>query len=406
MRLAILTTHASHIGGAETYVERQVAGLRLRGHEVFVLFEGSPEAGRRALCLPEGVKSVIAEDGWAGSLAELRKWQPDLLLVHGLSGWALEAKALEVAPAVAFAHSYVGACISGVRAHKAPRWVPCERVFGTACLLHYFPRRCGGLDPRTMVRSFKDQRERRRLLDHYVAVVVHSEHMRQEYVRQGLSEHQVRLIHYPVWPDGQEVRTVQEPGLIDRSVTRLLFLGRMEESKGGRYLLEALAILAKRQSGKVSVEFGGDGSARASWERSARHLARTEALDLHFLGWLNEHQRRDALRRADALVVPSLWPEPFGLVGPEAGLEGTPAIAFDVGGVRDWLSDGVNGFLAPGRPPTPMGLAAAIQRFREARPRAAELRANALQMALRFSPRSHFDALNQLLRATSLQTHP
>ncbi len=50
------------------------------------------------------------------------------------------------------------------------------------------------------------------------------------------------------------------------------------------------------------------------------------------------------LREASVIVVPSRWPEPFGLAGPEALLHGRPVVAYRVGGIADWLVDGVNGF--------------------------------------------------------------
>lgn len=63
------------------------------------------------------------------------------------------------------------------------------------------------------------------------------------------------------------------------------------------------------------------------------------------------HQDRDDLFRLYkgclALLVPSIWAEPFGIVGIEAMSCERPVIAFNVGGVNEWLSDGVNGFIVP-----------------------------------------------------------
>ena len=109
------------------------------------------------------------------------------------------------------------------------------------------------------------------------------------------------------------------------------------------------------------MTFAGDGPARPAWEAAAaRLMTRQPGIRIAFPGWL-ERERIDTLMSdADLLVLPSLWPEPFALVGLEAARHHLPVAAFAVGGIPDWLRPGMNGYLAPGDPPTAAGLAGAI----------------------------------------------
>ncbi len=87
------------------------------------------------------------------------------------------------------------------------------------------------------------------------------------------------------------------------------------------------------------------------------------------LGWLDRSSLRDELRRARALLFPTRWQEPFGILGVEALATGTPVIVMDRGGTRDWSTTGC--LRAPENDTA--AFADAIRRLAEDPERAAEL---------------------------------
>jgi glycosyltransferase involved in cell wall biosynthesis len=70
-----------------------------------------------------------------------------------------------------------------------------------------------------------------------------------------------------------------------------------------------------------------------------------------------------------------------------------PVAAFNVGGVTDWLIDGVNGHLAPGDPPTASGLSQAIIKCLQDPAAYNRLRRGAVQIAQQFNLKNHLAAL-------------
>ena len=62
--------------------------------------------------------------------------------------------------------------------------------------------------------------------------------------------------------------------------------------------------------------------------------------DVEPLGWLNASALREALKNARALLFPSRWQEPYGIIGVEALAMGTPVIAMVRGGMPDWTGPG------------------------------------------------------------------
>ena len=106
------------------------------------------------------------------------------------------------------------------------------------------------------------------------------------------------------------------------------------------------------------------------------------------------------------IAVPSRWAEPFGLVGLEGGVFGTPAVAFDAGGIADWLTDRENGrLIGPTRGAEGLGAAIAeIVADPELRRR---LGAGARTAAARFSLENHMRLLMAVLeRAAATDVAP
>jgi len=402
------------VGGVETYLNTIIPELARAGHELAFWSEADEPVGRDQIYLPPGSPAwCVAELGAERALQELRDWQPSVTYTHNLSDPKLEAETVALAPSVFFAHDYYGTCISGAKTFKFPVVKPCDRRFGWQCLLHYFPHRCGGWSPITMMKLYSLQSSRQTLLHKYNAIVTHSNHMLAELIKHGLSPQSAYNFPYYVQ---QRNRNVPSPSLNQHRASRsdfapandtsasadanantplrLLFSGRMELLKGGHVFLEALPQAAAALGRSLRVIFAGEGRERAVWEQQAADLQRRHPeLEIEFLGWVDRARMDQLLDNCDLQVVPSLWPEPFGLVGPEAGLRGVPAAAFSVGGVPDWLIDGVNGYLAPGDPPTAAGLAEAIVRCLRDPAEHAGLRQGAVKIAEQFSIKSHLAAL-------------
>jgi colanic acid/amylovoran biosynthesis glycosyltransferase len=66
-----------------------------------------------------------------------------------------------------------------------------------------------------------------------------------------------------------------------------------------------------------------------------------------FTGWLSPDGVDRQLESAWALVAPSLWAEPLGMVGPEAVVRSVPVIASNTGGFAETIEDEVSGLLVP-----------------------------------------------------------
>lgn len=208
----------------------------------------------------------------------------------------------------------------------------CERPCGIGCLA----RGCEPLRPGGVARLIRNSWERR-VSRKIGRIIVSSRFMKRECVRNGLPEGTTEIL--PMYVEIPEEGPAAAGG--DAPAERIpLFVGRLDAAKGVRDFVEAL----HRIRGETwTAWIVGDGPAREEVEAKIRALGLAGRIALH--GKVASARLGDMYRRARLLAMPSLIPESFGLAGVEAMSFGKAVVAYDSGGISDWLVDGETGFL-------------------------------------------------------------
>jgi glycosyltransferase involved in cell wall biosynthesis len=180
--------------------------------------------------------------------------------------------------------------------------------------------------------------ERKRAIRAHRAVrrfLVGSEWMRRELVINGIPPERIEIVP-PIPAALAEIRSVPPS-----DAPELLFVGQVIRGKGIDLLLRSLVQVSEPWHATVV----GTGNHLDTCRKLARDLGIEERV--HFAGWVPHHELTRFYVDAALTVVPSRWPEPFGMVGIEAMARGRPVVGFAVGGIPDWLEDEVTGLLVP-----------------------------------------------------------
>ncbi len=340
------------IGGAETHLRNLVKELSARGHSISVVtsrMHGDPEQEQRAGVWIFRVghfasfrKTVLEISGTApgrpsrevreGFRAALEQFRPDVVNFHNL--WLLGPELISMAD-----------CRKGVTIHDY--WPVCPR----RSLIRVNWRICPGptwLDCRicrlrapTTWRSFnlcsiEAERDRnRRLLGECDFVVAATQYVSDRVA--GILGIVPTVIHYGIRPE------VPMP-TAKNDLSYALFAGRITKAKGYNLLEHAFA----------AEELRGYNLVVAGRGRPSR-LA-----NVNVLGWQSPENLTRIIAQAKCVVVPSIWPEPAGIIILEALRAGIPVVASRVGGIPELLDDGVTGVLVP--PGDLPALTAAIHR--------------------------------------------
>ncbi len=338
MRLLFVHHHFGEFGGAEAYIQLAASTLRQRDHTSALLYTtatGRNEQSWRECFsalfrLPSSGNTEFVE-------AVLEDFRPDIVFVHNWTDLqALGALIDSGVPVVRAVHDHALYCMRGYKYNPLTR-KPCHRAASAYCVFPCLASLARNRGPGLPFKwaSYSEKRKEIALNRRCAAFVVYSEYQKQQLVSNGFAADNIELC--------VPMRTWGNEGLVSSFSPRNLILsaGQVIRGKGIDVLLRALAKVRSPFEAMIL----GDGHHRPNCERLSRSLGLGDKV--HFQGYVPPALVREFYLDASVFVMSSLWPEPFGLAGPEAMRYGLPVVAFDAGAISEWLRDGQNGFLVP-----------------------------------------------------------
>ena len=344
MRIVHVIDDARPVGGAQTYIRRLCAGTSELGWRHSLVTDIPPPAP-----LP-GVdairRSTGSIDGDAQVVADLR---PDAVLLHTVDSAEFATLLAGRVPTFVYEHDYRHISPGNLRFFQNSEQF-CEKGFGARCFLKPYTERCNNRRPDRVFESFRRVQRWRSVFPMLAGVFCASDFVAGLVGDFAPAGTRVSVVGYPI-----DIPDSTVPPAMGRA--DVLYVGRTSPVKGIHHLLDAFALLAGDHSqSRLVLAAGPD---LLSVRERAAALGISDRVETP--GWLEGAALADVYSSARVLAVPSVWPEPFGMTGPEAMAYGVPVVASDVGGIRAWLAPGRGGTLVPAG--DPKALASALATF-------------------------------------------
>jgi len=165
------------------------------------------------------------------------------------------------------------------------------------------------------------------LLDLIDVFLIPPHTLRNYFMQQGIPENKLIFSRYGFDTDKIVYRKRQ---YTTKSRINFGFMGRIIPAKGIRVLIDAF----KGIDAELSI-YGNVGSQRRFMQQP----------NIQFKGGYDNSNINQVLDEIDVLIVPPIWLENSPLVIQEAFLAGIPVIAPNIGGMKELITEGVNGFL-------------------------------------------------------------
>lgn len=380
-------------GGLEQYLSQIFQELDSRGHRNLLLYgeksqDDFPFPNVKTFFF-EGITHIRCQELDSKlKLAQsiLEKENPDIIFLHQVLNLKLIDLLTKQKPSVRFVHDFKLICPDGGKSLKSKETI-CPFPLGYLCQARAYRYRCSPRNPLLTMPLIHHSKQIRSLHRDRSQMVVASAFMKSVLIYNDFDEANISII--PIFTDIPELTQRSTPS----KEMLILAVGRMIHGKGIDYLLRAFALIKHN----AMLTIAGNGPELTNLRSRAQELGVSSRVT--FTGWLNHDELDNLYHRCAIVIVPSIWPESFGMVGIEAMAYAKPVVAFDVGGISEWLKDGETGFLV--NPKDIVGLAEKIETILHDPSLAERMGAKALDtVKKRFLAESHINQLLTLFEKT------
>jgi glycosyltransferase involved in cell wall biosynthesis len=229
-------------------------------------------------------------------------------------------------------HEHSPHCMSGGLFLKR-RGIPCPRTYNfIGCCYGHVRDHCGSVRPKKFMQNLKRVHLQKAILPK-VKVVCVGHFLKNRMIKAGYPDSSITVI--PNFTD-IDLNSVEMPL---SGIPEFLFMGRLEKLKGVDWLLRAF----KNVKTPAILNICGEGGEKQALKALAKQLGIEDRVT--FQGWSDRAAKIGFLQSARALIVPSIWPETFGLVVVEAAACARPVIVSDAGELPYLVKNGHNGLV-------------------------------------------------------------
>ena len=337
MRILILNQIPAPAQGEMNYYVLDVAArLQAAGDAVGLVHGRQPESkflgtGYIFDHLQESLRND--DDARVRLEAIVHDFDPDIVQIHGVTNVKIDGWLAALKPTVRFVHTHRFYCSGQNMTWQFPRR-SCELPHAPACLLHHVLNRCGSANPGTNFYHYRKVGQALQQFQHLHGLQTASRSMLENLVRNGIPREKIELL--PLYAPAPIATNITQP--LRRIV---LHHGGLQRKKGVWLLAKNLDQLPD----DVAIVFAAGGELQPALEHFVKHHHLGERIRI--MGDLTPLQWSQLYRQAALVVIPSMWNEPLGLAGIYAMSHSKPVVAFESGGIPDWLANGENGVTIP-----------------------------------------------------------